>query len=645
MPNRLANADSPYLQQHKDNPVDWWPWCDEAFAKAKEENKAIFISIGYSSCHWCHVMEEKVFENETCAKILNENFISIKVDREERPDIDKFYQEVYILLNRRAGGWPTSIFCTPQNKPFYAGTYIPPESQQGSIEGMGFIELTRLIAKKIKENDQKLFENADEIESFIKQVEHPKEATVLKEEFYKTFLRQAKNNYDTRNGGFSDRPKFPHAATLFALLVIDRLYDDASAKAMVTHTLKSMKKGGMYDLVDGGFCRYSVDEKWLIPHFEKMLYDNALLCGIYSDAYLLYEDESYLHTAREIAEFIHNYMSEDGLFYSASDADSEGAEGTYFVYTYEEVYEALKEAGYNNAKEICEVMNITHHGNFEHGKSVVRFEDEVPEWFDDVKVILQNIRSKREYPFIDKKVQTSWSAMMIHALFKLGVIDAKYHKRAKNSLDKLLETMYIDGKLYHTTLIHKSPKVEAFLEDYAFLAQALLSAYKYTQEELYLIRAHQLANKALEYFYDKGVWYFSQGEFRVKAETTDNTYTSSVSIMLDVLQTLATLLNDEKYAHFAFKTMEYNSYDLGRKTIYYPYMLTQMLRYLKEDRVIKTSRSNIVNHAYELAKIRYPFVLYKADENDGYMICGKQSCFANTQDVKEIQKLIANSQG
>jgi len=643
MPNRLANADSPYLQQHKDNPVDWWPWCDEAFERAKKENKAIFISIGYSSCHWCHVMEETVFENEECAKILNENFISIKVDREERPDIDKFYQEVYILLNRRAGGWPTSIFCTPDNKPFYAGTYIPPHSQQGSIEGMGFIELTTLIAKKVKENDPKLFENAEEIESFIKQAEHPKEATVLKEDFYKVFLRQAKNNYDTRNGGFSDKPKFPHASTLYALLVIDRLYDDASAKAMLTNTLDNMKKGGMYDLVDGGFCRYSVDEKWLVPHFEKMLYDNALLCGVYSDAYLLYEKESYLKTAREIADFIHNYMSEDGLFYSASDADSEGEEGTYFVYSYEEVYTALKEAGYNDADKMCEAMSVTHHGNFENGKNIIRFEDEIPKWFDDVKIILQDIRSKREYPFIDKKVQTSWSSMMITALFKLGTIDTKYYESAKESLDKLLDTMLIADTLYHTTLIHKEPKVEAFLEDYAFLSQALLAAYKQTQDERYLIKAHQMINKALERFYDKGLWKFSDGEFSVKAETTDNTYTSSVSIMVEVLLSIATLLEDEKYAHFAFKTMEYNSYDLGRKTIYYPYMLTQVLRYLKEDRVIKTSVQNIRNHAYELAKIRYPFVLYKADASDSYMVCGKTSCFANTNDVKELDRLISNS--
>ncbi|ADN09021.1 thioredoxin domain-containing protein [Sulfurimonas autotrophica] len=642
MSNRLANEDSPYLQQHKDNPVDWWPWCDEAFERAETENKAIFISIGYSSCHWCHVMEEKVFEDKECAQILNESFICIKVDREERPDIDKYYQEVHMLLNRRAGGWPTSIFCTPQNKPFFAGTYIPPESNAGSIEGMGFKELTRLIATKIKEMDPKLFENADEIEGFLNHKDHPKEATVLKEDFYKNLLLQAKNNYDTRNGGFSDKPKFPHSSTLTALMVIDRLYNDASAKAMTTNTLEHMIKGGIYDLVDGGFCRYSVDEKWLVPHFEKMLYDNALLCGVYTEAYLTYEDEKYLHTAKEVADFWYNFMSEDDLFYSASDADSDGKEGTYFVYTYDEVYTVLTQNGYENAKEMCQEMSVTHHGNFE-GKNIIRFEDEIPEWFNDIKPLLQKIRQKRSYPFIDKKVQTSWSGMMINSLFKLGAIDRKYKEKAIKTLNKLLDTLFIDGKLYHTTLIHKKPKVEAFLEDYAFLSQALLSAFKYTQNEVYLIHAQRFVNKALEEFYDKGVWNFSSGEFAVKAEITDTTYTSSVSIMINALITLGTLLEDEKYRHFAFKTMEYNSYELGRRPIYYPYMLTQALRYVKGDRIIKTNEQNINNYAYALAKIKYPFVEFKKSEDDDFMICGDKSCFANTQDLHQINKLIEQS--
>ena len=643
MANRLENEDSPYLQQHKDNPVDWWPWCDEAFQTAQKENKAIFISIGYSSCHWCHVMEETVFENEECAAILNESFISIKVDREERPDIDKHYQEVHMLLNRRAGGWPTSIFCTPQNKPFFAGTYIPPESNAGSIEGMGFKELTQLIATKVAENDPQLFKNADEVESFLKHSEHPKEATVLKEDFTKNFMLQAKNNFDTKNGGFSQKPKFPQASTLNTLLNIDRLYKDKSAKSMVIHTLNSMKKGGMYDLVDGGFCRYSTDEEWLVPHFEKMLYDNALLSGVYVDAYLRYEDESYLDVARECVDFWVNHMSEDELFYSASDADSEGEEGTYFVYSYEEVHTLLTNAGISQVEEKMAAMSITKEGNFE-GKNIVRFEESTPpEWFTEIKPLLVKLRGERVYPFIDKKVQTSWSSMMIHSMFKLGAIDHKYQQRAIKHLNKLLKTMFIDETLYHTTLIHKEPKVEAFLEDYAFLSQALLSAFKYTQDEIYLIHAQRFINKALEEFYDKGTWNFSVGEFVTKAEITDNTYTSSISIIIDTLLTLGVLLEDEKYTHFAFKSMEYNSYELGRKPIFSPYMLLQALRYLKGERIIKATYENLSTNALTLAKLDYPFVQYRESNDEGFMICGEKSCFAHTQNVEEIKKLLLDS--
>jgi hypothetical protein len=643
MSNRLKLEDSPYLQQHKDNPVDWYPWGDEAFKKAKDENKAIFISIGYSSCHWCHVMEENVFENEECAEILNNHFISIKVDREERPDIDKHYQEVYMLLNRRSGGWPTSIFCTPDNKPIFAGTYIAPHSREGSIEGMGFIELTKLIASKISSYDEQLLKNADEIESFLNHKEHPKEATVLKEDFVKNFMLQVKNNYETTYGGFSVAPKFPHASTLGTLLVIDKLYDDKAAKAMLLHTLKSMKKGGIYDLVDGGFCRYSVDVEWKVPHFEKMLYDNALLCELYTNAYLTYGDESFLQTAKEIADFWHNHMSEDELFYSASDADSEGEEGTYFTYAYDEVYKVLADNGYENIEDILKKLSVSKNGNFE-GKNIIRFEsDEAIDGFEDIKFLLRGLRTSREYPFIDKKIQTSWSGMMIKALFNLAKVDKSYKKRAIKSLDALLKTMYIDGKLYHTTLIHKAPKVEAFLEDYAYLSQALIEAFNSTQDELYLIRAQHFANLALEKFYDKGTWRFSVGEFETKAEISDNTYTSSVAIMVDVLLSLGTLLEDEKYSHFAFKTFEYNSYELGRRPVIYPYMLREMLRYIKGDRVVKSNQKNLEQNALQLASLKYPFIQKKASDDENYMVCGAKSCFGATQNLNEINDIIKKS--
>ncbi len=643
MSNKLEKEDSPYLQQHKNDPVHWWPWCDEAFEKAEKENRAIFISIGYSSCHWCHVMQKNVFEDQECADILNKNFVCIKVDREERPDIDKYFQEVHQLLNRRSGGWPTSIFSTPQNKPFFAGTYIPPESNTGSIEGMGFKELTRLIALKVEQTDPKLFQNAKELEGFLNQTSHPKEATVLKESFSKNFMLQAKNNYQVKDGGFSAAPKFPHASTLNTLLTIERLYNDKSAKSMLKETLNAMKKGGMYDLVDGGFCRYSTDNIWLVPHFEKMLYDNALLCNIYTKAYLAYKNESYLQIAKEIADFWQNFMSENNLMYSASDAESEGKEGEYFVYTYEEIYKILNENGYKNIEGILQDMSVSHNGNY-NGKNIIRFENEnIPEWFKEVKPVLQKLRRNKKYPFIDKKIQVSWSSMMINSLFTLGRVEKKYKATAIKSLDALLKIMYINGTLYHTTLIHKKPKIHAFLEDYAFLSQALLNAYQQTGDELYLVNAQRFVNKALEEFYDKGLWNFSVGEFTTKAETSDNTYTSSVSIMIDNLISLGELLEDDKYTHFAFKTMEYNSYELGRKPIHFPYMLTQVFRYLKGERIIKSNIHNLQNSSLALASLEYPFISLKASDEEDFMVCGEKSCFANTSNVNEVNKLVLKS--
>ncbi len=636
MPNRLIHEDSPYLQQHANNPVDWWPWCEEAFEKAQKENKPIFISIGYSSCHWCHVMEHEVFEDQECAKVLNDHFISIKVDREERPDIDKFYQEVHMLLNRRAGGWPTSIFATPQNKPFFAGTYIPKESRPGSVEGMGFLELTKLIAKKVEEGDPKLFENADEIESYIKNISHPKEATILTEDIYKNFLLQAKGNYDSTYGGFSHKPKFPQASTLLVLIDMDRLYDDKTIKSMLNTTLENMTKGGIYDLVDGGFCRYSVDEKWLVPHFEKMLYDNALMLKVFVKAYNTYNIPRYKDIALEIASFIEKKMSEDGLFYSASDADSNGEEGAYFVYTYDEVYSALEKAGVENVKKALAQISISPYGNFEGDKCIVRIEKHMPKEWRKIKTVLKDLRKKRTYPFIDKKIQTSWNAMVVDALFELGTIDAAYIGKAKNSLEKLLGTMFDGEKLHHTTMPGKEPKVQAFLEDYAFLSKAILNAYEKTFDELYLIQAQRFVNLALAEFYENGVWYFSQDDFQTKTETYDATYTSSVSIMIDNLLTLASLLGDEKYRTFAFKTLEYNSYDLSRKPIYYPYMFDMMMRYLKEDRIIKSSAMKLKQNLGELAHIRYPYTLLKAEEQEAFLICGIMSCFSNVNDVKMI---------
>ncbi len=634
MSNRLQYEDSPYLQQHKDNPLEWYPWCDEAFEQAKRENKPIFISIGYSACHWCHVMEHEVFENEAVAAFMNEHFISIKVDREERPDIDKYYQEVYLLLNRRPGGWPASIFCTPQNKPIFAATYLPVESRNQS---MGFMELTRIISEKTSQKDPKLFENAEEIERFLTSPSHPKEATKLKFEIATTFLSQCEQNFENRFGGFSVAPKFPHTSTLMALSNLYLLTENETAKIMVTKTLFAMQRGGIYDIIDGGFCRYSVDREWLVPHFEKMTYDNALLCTLYTKAFHIFGESTFKRTALEIAEFMLSKMSETSLFYSASDADSDGEEGTYFVYDYDEVITLLEDNGFSTqqCEHITTKLNITPNGNFE-GHSIARIEDNSrPPWFATVQTLLASLRQQRTYPFIDTKIQTSWNAMMIHALFDLSSIEPRYQEIALKHLDALLQNMYRNGTLYHSTLIHKPPKVEAFLEDYAYLGIALVNAYERSYNERYLIEAQKMANSALEQFYKHGMWYFSKAEFETKADTTDSSYPGSVGVIVDLLLSLGALV-DEKYRHFAFKTLEYYSYDLARKPINSPYLFNQMIRYVKGDRIIKSKLH--VNY------LRYPFTRKQYDKSvEGYLVCGTQSCFATTSDANELDTLIERS--
>ena len=642
MSNRLTLEDSPYLQQHKDNPVDWWPWCDEAFEKAKREHKGIFISIGYSSCHWCHVMEHEVFENETIAAYLNENFISIKVDKEERPDIDKHYQEVHQLLNRRTGGWPTSIFSTPENKPFYAATYIPPEPQD---RNMGFMQLIEIIAPKISENDEKLFQNADEIESFLQPSKRPTEAKPLQLSIVVTFVKQVNHSYEASYGGFSVTPKFPHTSTLTALLNIATIDKNSDVEKMVRFTLEQMQRGGLLDIVEGGFCRYSTDDKWLVPHFEKMTYDNGLLIELYTKASLVLDDPAFLVTAKENADFMVTTMAQDHLFYSASDADTEGEEGKYFVYDFEEVQKTLTENGYSHQEieSINTTLSITPKGNFE-GQNIIQLtQDERPEWFEEVIKILLSLRKERVYPFIDKKVQVSWNAMIISALFTLGDVEATYLDKATEHLDALLETMYINKILYHSTLIHKTPKVPAFLEDYAYLGRALISAYERTFNEQYLLLAQQFVNSALMNFYEEGRWYFSKGEFVTEADIRDSSYPGSVGVVVDLLLSLGALV-DSKYRHFAFKTLEYYSHKLSKTPLNFPYLVDQVHRYIKEDRIVKGKKETLKNNLTSLAHISYPYTKrYATNESEGFMICGLHSCFANTEDASTIDDLISQS--
>ncbi len=635
MANRLQNAQSPYLQQHKDNPVDWYEWSEEAFKKAKDENRLIFLSIGYSSCHWCHVMEKEVFENKEAAKFLNEHFISIKVDKEERPDIDKYYQEVYQLLNQRPGGWPLSIFMTPDKKPFFAATYIPLEPRYGMP---GFLQLIKNMVEVFQKNPKEIVQQAEEILRFLKP-QIPQKAVRLEENIAEKFVAACKKFFDPIHGGFGSKPKFPHASTINTLLDIYRLTDNQEALKMTETSLKNMAKGGLRDLIDGGFCRYSTDAKWLVPHFEKMTYDNALLMESYLKAYHTIKDEFYKTVAFEIAEFMMEYMRAKGLFFSASDADSEGEEGKYFVYEQREIVEKLKQDGFNDEeiKKVLQKLNISASGNFE-GKNIPRLEDfDICETTQRALKSLKEIRKERCYPFIDKKIITSWNAMMIKSLYMVARIEPRYFEVAEESMQALLEVMIVDDNLYHSALLGHEPKIKAFLEDYAYLATALLEGYKTTQNEEYLARANLLINDALVEFYDMGRWYFSKGEIFTEAEHTDTSYPSSAAVMVEAMLTLGSLL-DEKYIKFSFDTLEFYSEKIYKYLPWSAKFAEDILRFVFGDRIIKAKPENLTACVGKIDRCKYPFILLKGEEHVEFLLCDRQSCFKNRNSCDEILK-------
>ncbi|KIM04198.1 MAG: hypothetical protein KN64_08900 [Sulfurovum sp. AS07-7] len=632
MPNHLINETSPYLLAHAKNPVNWYPWGEDALRLARQENKPIFLSIGYSSCHWCHVMEKESFENEMIAKILNENFISIKIDREERPDIDKYFQEVYLLMNGRSGGWPTSIFLTPDLKPFYSATYIPSTPKYGM---MGFDELLNVITKRYKQDESLLKEKGNEILEFLNPKKRKIEATRLELGIESKFTAQTKSIYDKNFGGFGDSPKFPQASTYMTLIDFYKFNNDDELFRLIKHSLNCMVRGGFYDLVDGGFCRYSTDKKWLVPHFEKMTYDNALLCELYLKAYLLTSDEKYKSIAFDTAKFMLDRMSDGELFYSASDADSKGKEGEYFVYDYDEALQAFKNAGINDPAMTAKQLSITKNGNFE-GKSIINCKEENIPQYDIAINALKDLRLKREYPFIDKKIILAWNAMMINSLFLLSQIDESYTDKAKDSLAYLIKKLYKNNTLYHSTINDNEPKIEAFLEDYAYLTNTLIGAYNVTHKKSYLDFATILANEAIKKFYKNYEWEFANGDFATKAEIYDSSYPSSLAIMLDALLKLDILTNFD-YEEIIFKSIERHSYSLMRQPISSPLMCSAASKYLRKYVILKSSKVNMENFKNEILKLNYPYLLTEINDDDNWSICGKGACFAHASSFNEIK--------
>ena len=633
MSNRLKDEQSLYLKQHANNPVDWYPWCDEAFEKAKKEDKLIFVSIGYSACHWCHVMERESFEDEEIAKILNEHFVSIKVDKEERPDIDRHFQEIFITMNGRAGGWPLSVFITPDKTPVYSGLYIPPEARYGMV---GFKELLLSLAKRYSQDRDNLIEKGREVLKFLE----PKskiQATKIDDSLEDRLIKQILTLFDKKDGGFGSAPKFPHTSTLKASIELYTLKKDDRLKDVVQTSLDMMTRGGLYDHIDGGFCRYSTDSIWLIPHFEKMTYDNALLTEVLIYAGRRFNNQTYLDIAFKTVEFMIKKMSSKGLFFSASDADSKEGEGFYFTYDYDGVIDAFSKANIKEPQKLANRMGITPSGNFE-GRSMVRL-DSINNIYDsDIQrgfEILKSIRDAKEYPAIDKKVITSWNAMMIKSLFVVARLDNKYLQIAKTSLDALNQKMRDGLRLYHSALIDKEPKIDGFLEDYAYYCNMLIEAYKTTLDESMLIDAMNICNEAIKRFYANGKWRISDGEFKDFAEDTDTSYPSSVAIIVEAMLSIRSLA-DSVYEKFIYRTLELHSYDLMRQPISRPLLAMCAIRYKKEDIIIKAKEEQLIPLVPKLDICSYPWIYPKLTLSDTIEVCSNSACFMSANSIDEV---------
>jgi len=635
--NHLIDETSPYLKQHSHNPVNWYPWGKEALLKAKKEHKMIFLSIGYSTCHWCHVMAHESFENKKIAKLLNDDFISIKVDREELPHLDKYYQNLYVLLKKRSGGWPLTAILTEDAQAFFIGTYIPAND---TYTQEGLTTILPFLATFYKENTKAIILKAKSIKKEMLKADADTLKPIkidlgIKKDIYKGLEKQFDINYY----GFSKRPKFPESSKLSLLFDLDEL-GVKGAQNMALKTLRAMALHGIYDQVDGGFFRYSVDEAWEIPHFEKMLYTNAELIPLYVKAYEITKDDLYKNIVIETIDMIENRFLSKGVYYSASDADSEHEEGGFFIYSYEQILKSMKSLSKKEKEQLLKDLDISEDGNFEE-KIHLNFYTQVrAKNFAKIKKYLKNLRKSRTYPFIDKKINTAWNSMMIESLFLASKIDVKYKVMAENRIKSLISLMYKKGVLYHQTIGLNEPSQKALLEDYAFLISTLIVAYEKTYNQQYLFLAKQFTDIAVKKFYKDESWFLSDDSLNVKADMLDKYYMAPMNKMLINLLKIASLSGKHKYLTIVQKSLDKKSNMLNENPSFYPSAMRVLLREKKGFITLKASTENLKNNFNKISNIRYPFVLTKAKEFDKYLACDMNQCFAIDKELNNVIKLI-----
>lgn len=662
MSNRLKNEKSPYLLQHGDNPVDWYPWCEEAFERAKREDRPVFLSIGYSTCHWCHVMAHESFEDEEVARFLNQEFVCVKVDREERPDIDAVYMSVCQAVTG-SGGWPLTIIMTPEQKPFFAGTYFPKQHRYGQP---GLLDILKSVADLWKKEKEELRITGAEIAAAVceRRITAKKEpGKALLEKAYDQFRRQ----YDGKWGGFGSAPKFPTPHNLLFLMEYSFLENVPEAAEMAEETLEAMARGGIHDHIGGGFSRYSTDEKWLIPHFEKMLYDNALLILAYLKAYQITEKEAYKQVVRSTADYIlRELKDEKGGFYCGQDADSEGVEGKYYSFTKKEVLSVL---GEEDGQEFCRLYGITERGNFQ-GESIPnRIGQREEGWQqDDLRLKkLYEYRMNRTRLHKDKKCLLSWNAWTILALARAGwALSEERYLNGACQAEKFMEACMRDekGRLYLRFCDGEAAHL-AQLEDYGVYALAMTELYRITFRAEYLEKAVKAAECITELFWDeKGGYYMTPkdaGKLILRPrETYDGAIPSGNSVAAMVFLELAALTGNTKWqeaagGQLAFLAGEAEEYPAGHSfallSIIKAFSQKRELLCAVKDKVpeelTEYLRKNSQNELYVLVKTAQnakvlsecaPFTEHYPLPERGavYYLCENGACRQPVTDFKEL---------
>ena len=579
MPNRLIDETSPYLLQHANNPVDWYPWGEEALSRARNEDKPILLSIGYSACHWCHVMERESFENDAIAELMNQHFINIKVDREERPDLDAVYMEAVQMLTG-SGGWPMTVFLTPDCKPFYGGTYFPPVDRHNMP---GFPRLLETVAQAYRNSHSEIQRVTGQLtEQMGRTANMPRGTGALDESILHHAYNQLATNFDYQNGGVGSAPKFPQAMTLEILLRYHAHGHNERARSMLELTLEKMARGGIYDQIAGGFHRYSTDTYWLVPHFEKMLYDNALLARLYLHAWLATGRALYRRITEETLDYVLREMTgEHGGFFSATDADSEGEEGKFFVWSPSEIEAVL---GSEDAALFNGFFGVSQRGNFE-GKNILNISVRAADFADregiDLERLLEIIRrgkealrvarEDREHPLLDDKALASWNGLMLRAFAEAGAALERqdYLDAATKNAAFLLEEMRPEGRLLRSYREGQA-KLPGFLEDYSFVADGLLSLYEATFERRWLDAAVELADEMISQFWDEpaGCFYDTGRDHEDLVvrprDVFDNAQPCGGSVASDMLLRLSVVTGNDDYADKAITPLRTLAELMGR---------------------------------------------------------------------------------